>query len=262
MSYEFIKVEKEDHLTILTINRPEVMNCISAPTSQEMNQALNEFQDDPEAWLCIITGAGEKAFSAGMDLKWFAKNGREKYQEVMKPLKGLGGITQRLDCYKPIIAAVNGFAFGGGFEIALSCDIIIAAEGASFALPEPKVGIMAAAGGVIRLPRRIPYYAAMNIIMTGRRVSAAEAASLGLVAEVVPAEELMDTARRWAAQILECAPLAIRASKEAAMKALDMPMSEALSEIFPGQKVLWASEDAVEGPKAFSEKRKPQWQGK
>ncbi len=262
MSYEFIKVEKEEHLTILTINRPEVMNCISAPTSAEMNQALDEFQEDPDAWLLILTGAGEKAFSAGMDLKWFAQNGREKYMEIMKPLKGLGGICQRVDCYKPMIAAVNGFAFGGGFEMAMACDIILAADTASFALPEPKVGIMAGAGGVIRLPRRIPYWAAMNIIMTGRRVSAAEAQGLGLVAEVVPAAELMEAAKRWAAQILECAPLAIRASKEAALKALDMPMTEALFEVFPGQKVLWASEDAVEGPKAFSEKRKPQWKGK
>lgn len=262
MDYELIKVAKEDHLTILTVNRPEVLNSISAPTSVEMDQALNEFQEDPEAWLLILTGAGDKAFSAGMDLKWFAEHGVEEYRRVMAPLQGLGGITQRVDCYKPLIAAVNGLAFGGGFEMAMSCDIIIAAENATFALPEPRVGIMAGAGGAVRLPRRIPYYAAMSILLTGRRVSAAEAAGLGLVAEVVPQAQLMEAARRWADQILECAPLAIRASKEVAVKSMEMPLPEALTTVFPCQKELFASQDAVEGPKAFAAKRKPQWKGR
>lgn len=262
MSYEFIKVEKEDHLTILTVNRPEVLNCISAPTSVEMDQALNDFEQDPEAWLLILTGAGEKAFSAGMDLKWFSEYGVEEYRRMTAPLKGLGGITQRLDCNKPMIAAVNGLAFGGGFEMALSCDIILAAEHATFALPEPKVGIMAGAGGAVRLPRRIPYYAAMSILLTGRRITAAEAASLGLVAEVVPGDQLMAAARRWAAMVLECAPLAIRASKEVASQSLDLPLSQALTTVFPAQKTLFQSQDAVEGPKAFAAKRKPQWKGR
>jgi len=261
MSYEFIKVEKEGHLTILTINRPEVLNAITPATSMELDQALNEFQEDPQAWVCILTGAGEKAFSAGMDLGWFAQHGKDEYFEVMAPLQGLGGITERLECFKPIIAAVNGFALGGGFEMVLACDIIIAAENASFALPEPKVGIMASAGGAVRLPQRVPYHAAMSILLTGRFINPAEAKDLGLVAEVVPQAELMATAKRWAAQILECAPLAIQASKEVAIKSREMPLRRALVEEFPGQKVMWEAADTEEGPKAFAEKRKPQWKG-
>jgi enoyl-CoA hydratase/carnithine racemase len=161
MNYEFIKVEKKGHVTTVTINRPKVMNSISPLVSVEMDQAFNDFDADPQQWICIITGAGEKAFSAGNDLKFQAENGVDKMREIMKGVKGgFAGLTSRFDCYKPFIAAVNGLALGGGFEIALACDIIVASETASFGLPEPRVGLILDSGGVHRLPRQIPYHIA------------------------------------------------------------------------------------------------------
>ena len=263
MDYEFIKVEKKEHLSIITINRPEVMNAIHPPASQEMDNAFNDFAGDPEAWIAILTGAGNKAFSAGNDLKWQAQHGASALREGMKTLKGgFGGITFRFDLFKPVIAAVNGLALGGGFECALACDIIIAAENASFGLPEPTVGMIAGAGGVHYLPRAIPYHQAMGMMLTARRISAVEALQMGLVNQVVPPEQLMLTAETWAEKILACSPLAIRASKEATLKGLALPIEQAAKTMFPGQTALYQSEDFVEGPKAFAEKRKPKWKGR
>lgn len=258
--YQFITVAREGKLTILTMNRPDVMNAVHAPMHEEMGAALDDFAADPEQWVCIITGAGPRAFSAGNDLKATASGA-----SVAWPKNGFGGITNRFDLAKPVIAAVNGVAMGGGFEIALACDLIIAADTAVFALPEPKVGLAALAGGMHRLPREIGLKRAMSMILTARRVGAEEGRELGFVNEVVPAAELMDAARRWAGLILDCGPMSVRASKEAAYKGLDEPSLQAALDNqaqYPAVRALYRSEDFKEGPKAFAEKRAPQWQGR
>ena len=260
MAYEHIRVDREGHVTIITLNRPDVMNALHSPAHFEMHEALDAFAADPEQWVGIITGAGERAFSAGNDLKHQATGG-----EMRSPPTGFAGLTSRFDLNKPLIAAVNGVAMGGGFEIALACDIVIAAEGAVFALPEPRVGLAALAGGLHRLPRAIGVKRAMGMILTGRRVSAAEGAELGFVNEVVPAAELMVAARRWAGQIAELSPMSIRASKEAVFKGLDEPTLEAAikgQNRYPAVSALFTSEDFVEGPLAFSQKRAPNWKGR
>jgi len=263
MGYEFITVEKKDHVTTVTINRPDVMNAIHPPAAQEMDTVFNEFDENPDEWVCIITGAGDRAFSAGNDLKFQAEHGPAAVVEGVRKCKGgFAGITSRFDCFKPFIAAVNGLALGGGFEIALSCDIIIAAETASFGLPEPRVGLMAGAGGVHKLPRHIPYHLAMGMILTARRVPAQELAGYGLLNEVTPPEQLMQTANKWADDIKECAPLSVRASKEATMAGLHMSLAEAMPLMVPGMAAMYSSEDLLEGPRAFAEKRKPQWTGR
>lgn len=260
MAYEHIRVDREGHVTIITLNRPDVMNALHSPAHFEMHEVLDAFAADPDQWVGIITGAGDRAFSAGNDLKHQATGG-----EMRTPPTGFAGLTSRFDLNKPLIAAVNGVAMGGGFEIALACDIIVASEGAVFALPEPRVGLAALAGGLHRLPRAIGVKRAMGMILTGRRVSAAEGEALGFVNEVAPAGELMAAARRWAAQIAELSPMSIRASKEAVFKGLDEPTLEAAirgQNRYPAVSALFTSEDFVEGPVAFSQKRAPNWKGR
>ena len=255
---EFCRVEKEGQLTIVTIERPDVMNALHPPGNFELAEAFDDFAADPEQWVAIITGAGDRAFSAGNDLKYQASGGK-----MGGPKSGFAGLTARFDNSKPVIAAVNGLAMGGGFEIALACDLIIASENAIFALPEPRVGLAALAGGIHRLPREIGMKQAMGMLLTGRRVPAAEGQQLGFVNEVVPKGQALTAAKQWAAQILECAPISVRASKEAAMQGL---AAESLEAAIKGRydqiAALYASEDFIEGPRAFSEKRPPNWKGK
>lgn len=255
---EYSIVEREGPLTIITINRPDVMNALHAPAHDEFSAIFDDFANDPDQWVAIITGAGDRAFSAGNDLKYQASGGDMSRQSET----GFAGITSRFDNPKPVIAAVNGVAMGGGFEIALACDLIIAAENAVFALPEPRVGLAALAGGVHRLPREIGMKQALGMMLTGRRVSAEEGKQLGFVTDVAPAGQALDTAKEWAKQILECAPLSVRASKQAAMEGMNAESLEAaMNGKYDQVYAMRHSADFIEGPLAFSEKRPPNWKG-
>ncbi len=257
---EFCKVERDGRIFTVTLSRPELLNALHPPANVELGKVFDEFAADPDLWVAIVTGEG-RGFCAGNDLKFQAAGGMSGGIEV--PVRGFGGLTSRFDNSKPVIAAVNGVAMGGGFEIALACDIIIASEEATFALPEPRVGLAALAGGMHRLPRQIGLKHAMGMMLTGRRVKAAEGRELGFVNEVVPASDLMMTARRWAEQICECAPLSVRATKQSAHDGLAYgSIEEAMSARYEAIHEMLKSEDFVEGPRAFAEKRKPSWKGR
>lgn len=258
--YEFCKVEREGPLTIVTMNRPDVMNALHPPANFELAKVFDGFAQDPEQWVAIITGAGDKAFSAGNDLKYQAAG-----NPITVPPSGFAGLTARFDLNKPVIAAVNGLAMGGGFEIALACDLIVAAETAMFALPEPRVGLAALAGGLHRLPREIGLKKALGMILTGRRVQAPEGRELGFVNDVTKPGEALAAAKKLAGQILECSPMSIRASKEAVYRGLTEQSIKAAIENqrnYDAVRAMFRSEDLIEGPMAFAQKRPPQWKGR
>ena len=235
MSYEFLTYEQKGRITYVTINRPERLNALHPPANAELYDAFTRFNDDPDAWVAIITGAGERAFSAGNDLRYTAERDRRRDEPGARANRApFGGITSDFECWKPIIAAVNGYALGGGLEVAMACDIIIAADHAQLGLPEPRVGLYAGAGGVFRLPRHVPTKIAMGMMLTARRINAQEAHRIGLVNEVVPLADLMLTAERWANEILECAPLSVRASKQMGYQGLDWPLDVAFSRNYSG----------------------------
>ncbi len=261
MSHDHVIYETSGHVAYVTLNRPERMNALDNHSHRELIEVFDDFAADAGAWVAIITGAGERAFCAGNDLKATAEASAAGRRRVDSGSR-FGAITKGYDCPKPLIAAVNGIAAGGGFEIALACDIVIAAETALFGLPEPRVGLIAGAGGIHRLARQIPLKQAMGMLLTGRLVTAAEGHRLGFVNEVVPAGELMAAAERWASEILECSPLLVQLTKEAALDGLGVSVEEAMARDWE-QRIprLLVSRDYVEGPRAFAEKRKPAWTG-
>jgi enoyl-CoA hydratase/carnithine racemase len=251
--------EARDRVALITLNRPEALNAVNPPLGAALNEAMTRFRDDPDLWVAILTGAGERAFCAGADLKWRAQN--EELARAPSAASRVVFISPEFGCYKPIIAAVNGYAVGGGLELAMACDVIVAAEHAQLGLPEPRRGLMADAGGVQRLVRRVPWHVAMGMILTGTFLTAAEAHRVGLVNEVVPKEQLLAAAERWAATILECSPLAVQASKQAALQGAGWPLEIAMSRSYTLHQRLRLSADFVEGPRAFAEKRRPVWTG-
>jgi acetyl-CoA C-acetyltransferase len=255
--FEFIKVERRGHLLEVTINRPEQRNSLHPPAHEELDEAFSAFFADPELWVAIITGAGTESFCSGNDLKWGIKN------TVYIPKAGFGGLTMRGDITKPIIAAVNGFCVGGGLEIAMTCHLVVADSNAKFGLTEVKVGVIAGQGGLIRLPRRIPKMIAMELILTGKRIGAEEARTLGLVSRITPPGEALEGARALAAEILEGSPTSVRISLEVMRLTESIPDELAACRMRqPGIDELLSSEDSAEGALAFAQKRKPNWKNR
>lgn len=259
MSYEFITTETRGHILIVTMNRPEVYNAVHADMHSEMAKCWDDFAADQNLWVAILTGAGDKAFCAGNDLKATAQGGKRVEPEQT----GFAGLSARFDLEKPIIAAVNGFAMGGGFETALSCDIILASETAKFAMPEVKVGFFAAASGVQRLSRYIGRLAAQEMMITGRTIDANEALNLGCCNEVIPQDQLMERALEMAEQICTVSPSSVKATKRvlnhlAGQEGTHESILYSLKVI----KDLAQTEDFKEGVTAFVEKRAPNWVNK
>ncbi len=247
--------ERRGHVEILTINRPEARNAINRATAIALGEALDACESDDDVWVVILTGAGDKAFSAGMDLKAFAAG------EFPVTDKGFGGITQR-DFPKPLIAAANGAALAGGFEILISCDMVVAADHAKFGIPEASRGLIAGGGGLIRLPKRIPLAVAYEMALTADPIDAARAYELGLVNRVVPGNQVLDQAIALAERIAKNAPLAVRTSKDVMKRSRELSEEECWNLNSEAFGLIGRSADALEGAIAFAEKREPSWQGK
>ena len=256
-----VDYEKEGKIAIMTINRPEARNALNADVTRELNEAMVDFRDDPELWVAIITGAGDRAFCAGADIKGFVRPPAEAAAGAAAPARAVERV--RADqIWKPFIAAINGYALGGGLELAMTCDIRIAAEHAELGQPEINIGFMPGAGGTQRLPRFVPRAMAAEILLTGERISAQEAYRIGLVNKVVPLDQLMAAAKQMAEAICQKGPVGVRASKEAMIKGYNLPLDEGLrleSELAAGVR---STEDFIEGARAFIEKRPPAYKGK
>ena len=254
---EYCSVDKSSHIMTVTLERPERLNALHPIANAELGDVFDDFAGDDDMWVAIITGRG-RGFCAGNDLRYQAEGG----QRVPTPM-GFGGLTSRFDLHKPVLAAVNGVAMGGGFEIALACDLIIASDNAIFALPEPKVGLAALAGGLNRLPRQIGPKRALGMILTGRHVPAQEGYDLGFVTAVVAHDELQTITRDWAEQICGCAPLSIKASMDVAYASLNTAsLEESMARQYKSVEAMNNSKDYIEGPKAFADKRPPNWLGR
>ncbi|MDP2718492.1 MAG: enoyl-CoA hydratase-related protein [Dehalococcoidia bacterium] len=257
--------EKKDRIAYITLNRPEAMNSINAEMWDALTQAWIDVRDDPEVWTAIVTAAGEKAFCTGADLKEMGAVFAEAIKLGKPPTVPIPYITPMrggLNVWKPFIAAINGIALGGGLELAMACDIRIAAEHAKMGVPEVKQGLIPGMSGTQKIPRLVPFGAAMEMLMTGDAITAQEAYRLGLVNRVVPAAELLSTAEALARKINENGPVAVRAVKESAYRGIQMSLEDGLRFESLITVAVTQTEDAMEGPRAFIEKRKPVFKGK
>lgn len=261
-----VRYEKRGHVAYVTLDRPEVLNAMDLATHEELARVWDDFEADDDLWVAVLTGAGDRAFSVGQDLKELAARNEDGTAKPStfgsRGRPGWPRLTERFSLAKPVIARVNGYALGGGFELALACDLIIAADHATFGLPEARLGLIPGAGGVFRLTRQLPHRIAMGLLITGRRLSAAQALEYGLVNEVVPTEDLDACVDAWVADVLNCAPLSVRAVKEAAQTSATLPMERAFATRYVWEERRMHSEDALEGPRAFAEKRPPRWRGR
>ncbi|BFG79345.1 enoyl-CoA hydratase-related protein [Paraburkholderia terrae] len=255
-----VRLVIEQHVATVTLARPEALNAVDLETESELQRVWNELEHNRDIRVVVLTGEGDRAFCVGADLKNPSMSGLE-YWAAPRP-GGFGGIALRETLNVPVIARVNGYALGGGFEMVLGCDLVVACEEASFGLPEALVGRMPLDGGMTLLQRQIPYRQAMAMLLTGRRVSAREALDMGLVNEVVPRVELDAAVERWVEALLACAPLSLQAIKQVVRRTSTLSAAEAQALRLPALVSALQSEDAHEGVRAFQEKRKPRWSGR
>lgn len=249
----------DGHVLTVTINRPRSLNALDSIAHRELTQVWDWYAAEPGLWVAVLTGAGEKAFCVGSDIKSVEDNPNMPFWEMHGGEKGFGGLGQRFDLFKPLIAAVNGYAIGGGLDLVLACDLAVMVEDTFLSMPEPRIGAPSGFGGLERLARAVADKHAMEVALLAGRISAADAYRIGLVNKVVGRQELMSTARAWADAICESSPLAIEANKQAALKAKEVPLEVAARTPLDRTIRLWASDHNAEGRRAFIERRKPRW---
>ncbi len=254
--------EKRGQVAYVTLNRPAVLNALNLAVHAQLETIWSDYENDDALRVCVLRGAGSKAFSVGQDLKELVVRRADGVAPSSFGSRGLPGwprLTERFEMTKPVIAAVRGHALGGGFELALACDIIVASDDSRFALPEARLGLIAGAGGVFRLSRQLPLKTAMGHLLTGRALSAQRAYELGLLNDVVAPEQLDACVGAWVDDILRCAPLSVRAIKEVVGKSQSMSLEQAFDQQYAWEEKRKASADCEEGPRAFTEKRLPRW---
>ncbi|MFC4105804.1 enoyl-CoA-hydratase DpgD [Micromonospora zhanjiangensis] len=265
MSPARVRCRKQDHVARVTLDRPEVLNAMDLRMHEELARVWDDLEADDGIRVVVLTGAGDRAFSVGQDLTERARRDAAGTPPATFGSRGQPGwprLTERFGFSKPVVARIDGYALGGGFELALACDLIIASDRSVFGLPEVRLGLVPGAGGVFRLIRQLPHRVALGHLLTGRRMDAATAHSYGLVNEVVPADRLDECVAGWVADLVAAAPLSVRAIKEAALRSVDLPLPDAFTATYDWEERRRHSADAVEGPRAFAERRAPIWSGK